>query len=138
MVGTTHGLHSTLSAAKRLPLNAESSEGNAQPLSEVAQPWRPPDEFELSLNEFLPLPVPSIDDDFDADSPNESDEDYSDVLTKEEAAEIYLDWISEQDKSDVKMMAVMVFDTFMQRLGLTKRGAGSEVPRLLDKNEKTI
>ena len=86
----------------------------------------------------MSLPVASIDNNLDADSPNESDEDYSDVFTKEEAAEIYLDWLSELDKNDVRMMVVMVFDTFMQRFGLTKRGAASELARLLDKNEKTI
>ena len=79
----------------------------------------------LSLNESLPLHVLSIDEDFDADSLEESDEDYSNLFTKEEAAEIYLGWISERDKNDMRMMAVMLFDTFMQRFGLTKRGAAT-------------
>ena len=33
-----------------------------------------------------------------------SDKDYSDEFMKEEAAEIYLDWLSEQYKNDVRMM----------------------------------
>ena len=37
-------------AVKRLPLDADSSEENALPSSEVALPQRPPDESELSLN----------------------------------------------------------------------------------------
>ena len=42
-------------------------------------------------------------------------------------------------RRDVRMMAVMVFDTFVQRfIGLTKRGAAPEVARLLNRNEKTI
>ena len=65
--------------------------------------------------------VPSLDSSFllplstneagDTDSADGSDDDYDPNLTVDEAESIYRDWMSELDNEDVKMMALMVFDT---------------------------
>ena len=54
------------------------------------------------------------------------------------AKEIYRDWMSSQCKCNVKMMAVILMDTFRERFGMTDVGAASEAGMVVGSNEKTV
>ena len=56
----------------------------------------------------------------------------------DELESIYRDWMSELDNEDVKMMALMVFDTFQKRFGLMKFGAAAEAALLLGRSTKIV
>ena len=90
-----------------------------------------------SLDGSFLLPVTPIEAE-DSDSSDESDDDYDANLTVDEAESIYRDWMSELDNEDVKMMALMMFDAFQKRIGLTKCGAAAEVALLLGRSSKTV
>ena len=90
-----------------------------------------------SLDGSFLLPVTPIEAG-DTDSSDESDDDYDANLTVDEAESIYRDWMSELDNEDVKMMALMMYDAFQKRFGLTKCGAAAEVALLLGRSSKTV
>ena len=67
-----------------------------------------------------------------------SDEDFEDTFTSEEADAVYQDWLMTMERDDLKIMAMMLHDNYVERFGLTKTAAASEVGLLLGFNEKTI
>ena len=84
-----------------------------------------------SLEESLLLPrVYSSDEEEDSDTVS----DFNETAAKE----IYRDWMSSQCKCNVKMMAVLLIDTFRERFGMTDVGAASEAGMVVGFNEKTV
>jgi transposase len=71
-------------------------------------------------------------------SDEETDSDTESDFNETSAKEIYRDWMSSQCKSDVKMMAVVLMDTFRERFGMTDVGAASEAGMVIGFNEKTV
>ena len=84
-----------------------------------------------SLDESFLLPrVYSSDEEQDSDT----ESDFNETAAKE----IYRDWMSSQCKSNVKMTAVILMDTFHERFGMTDVGAASEAGMVVGSNEKTV
>ena len=79
-----------------------------------------------SLNESLTLPAVS-----DHESEDNKEIDFS-------ANEIYKEWIGCQTKDNVKMMAIILMDTFRLRFGLTDVAAATEAGLVVGFNEQTI
>lgn len=93
-----------------------------------------------NLDESLQLPGPSSGTipGFNSDK----DEDFDDAnytgFTKEDAKLCYEDWLSTLHREDTQMMAMMIYDNYIERFGLLKTAAAKEVGPLLGINEKTI
>ena len=84
-----------------------------------------------SLEESLLLPrVYSSDEEEDSDTVS----DFNETAAKG----IYQDWMSSQCKCNVKMMAVILMDTFRECFGMTDVGAASEAGMVVGFNEKTV
>ena len=79
----------------------------------------------------------NLNEDSDPDSDPSDDEGTVD-FTSTDAQHAYHDWVKQQPKDTVKMVAVMAMDTFMIRFGLTAVGAAKEAGLLLQVNEKTV
>ena len=75
--------------------------------------------------------------DSDADG-GSSDEEGTEEFTIISAQHIYHDWMQQQPKSDMEMMAMVAMDTFITRFELTTVGAAKEVGLLLQLNEKIV
>lgn len=88
----------------------------------------------IDLDESLLLPL-DVNSEFDSSS---SDEEYTSVFTVDDAQQVYKDWIDDQPKENVRTMAVMMMDTFIQQFGLTVVAAAKETGLLLGPNEKTV
>ena len=73
----------------------------------------------------------------DSDGDPSDNEDSADFSVTS-AQHVYHDWVKQQPKENVKMMALMAMDTFMGRFGLTTVGAAKEAGLLLHLNEKTV
>lgn len=86
---------------------------------------------DVPLNESLVLPrvEPEIDEQVDSE-----DEEFSEST----AQEFYKEWIECQPKYTIKMMAVVLMDTFRKRFGLTDVAAAKEAGLVVGFNEKTI
>ena len=88
---------------------------------------------EESLDESLRVPVTAqlSEDDF-------SESDDSESFSNDDARQVYEEWLKEQPKHNVKMMAVMFMDALIDRFNMTTHGAANEVGLILSHNEKTI
>jgi hypothetical protein len=87
--------------------------------------------FSASLDDSLLLPrVYSSSDDSDSDCETNFDQ--------AAAKETYKEWISRQPKHDVKMIALILMDTFSERFGMTDVGAASEAGMVVGFNEKSL
>jgi len=60
-----------------------------------------------------------------------------DCMTADDSKSIWKKWLQEQPKDSLKMLSVMVTDTFTERFGLMKTNAAEESALLLGMN-KTI
>ena len=58
--------------------------------------------------------------------------------TREHARRIYSNWVEKQSKDSIKILAVMLMDTLMDRFGMTAVGAANEAGLVLGVNEKTV
>ena len=87
-----------------------------------------------SLDESLHVPVTAQ---LSEDDSSESDED-SVNFSNDDARQLYQEWLKEQPKHNIKMMAVMFMDSLIDRFNMTTRGAANEVGLVLRYNEKTI
>ena len=105
----------------------ESSETPSRPL----QSEHEPDE---SLDESLRVRVTTQ---LSEDDSSESDEG-SESFSNDDARQMYQEWLKEQPKHNVKMMAVMFMDALIDRFNMTTHGAANEVGLILSHNEKTI
>ena len=93
-----------------------------------------------NLDESLQLPGPSSGTirEFNSDEDEDSDDaDYND-FSKAGAKLCYEDWLFTLQKEDTQMMAMMIYDNYIERFGLLKTAAAKEVGLLLGINEKTI
>ena len=79
----------------------------------------------------------NVDLDTDLDSDSSNDEETT-GFTSTDAQHVFYDWVQQQPRDTVKMMAVMAMDAFMTRFGLTTVGAAKEVGLFLHVNEKTV
>ena len=91
-----------------------------------------------SLVEDLPAPTGireqySSDDDDDA-----CDEEYKGTLTSEDTAAIYSDWVSEMKRIDKQKVAMMLYDNYVERMGLQKTEAAKGVGLFLGVSDKTV
>ena len=69
----------------------------------------------------------------------ESDNEIDDApFCSADVNEVYKEWISCQFKDNVKMMAIILMDTFIKRFGLTNVSAATEAGLVVGYNEKTI
>ena len=59
-------------------------------------------------------------------------------ITREHARRIYSNWVEKQSKDSIKILAVMLMDTLMDRFGMTAVGAANEAGLVLGVNEKTV
>ena len=66
------------------------------------------------------------------------DEDYEGTPTNEDTAAIYSDWISDMKRVDKQKMAMMLYDSYVERLRLQKTEAAREVGLFLGVNDKTV
>ena len=105
----------------------ESSETPSRPL----QSEHEPDE---SLHESLCVRVTAQ---LSEDESSESDEG-TESFSNDGARQMYQEWLKEQPKHNVKMMAVMFMDALIDRFNMTTHGAANEVGLILSHNEKTI
>ena len=86
------------------------------------------------LDESLNVPVT-------AQLPSDHDSNSSDdgsSFTSDDARQACQEWLKQQPKHNLKMMAVMFMDSLMDRFNVTTVGAAKEVGLLLDHNEKII
>ena len=84
----------------------------------------------------LPAPVDSISSSDDEENPD--DINYEEQLTKEEKSSIYKDWISEMNRNDMKKMAMMLYDNYVERFGLQKTPSAQEVALFFGVSDKTV
>ena len=87
-----------------------------------------------SLDESLQVPVNAQLSDHGSSESSDDDSGF----TNDDAHHVYQEWLKEQPKHNVKVMAVMIMDTFIDRFNLTTLGAANEVGLLLGLNEKTV
>ena len=90
-----------------------------------------------NLDESLQLPGPSA----LSDPSFESEDDHcSGQFTLEDACGRYDDWLHHHtlEKEDAQMMAMMVYDNYINRFGLLQTKIAEEVALLFNINEKTI
>ena len=73
----------------------------------------------------------------ESESLSSSDDD-SESFTREHARRIYSNWVEKQSKDSIKILAVMLMDTLMDRFGMTAVGAANEAGLVLGVNEKTV
>ena len=123
-------------AARRQTFDYSNEPATGEASTSSVQMERSQEEVPSLESSFL-LPL-STNEAGDSDSSDESDNDYDASLTVDEAESIYRNWMSELDNEDVKMMALMVFDAFQKRFGLTKYGPAVEVALLLGRSMKTV
>ena len=91
-----------------------------------------------NLDESLQLPGPSSGTirEFNSDEDEDSDDaDYT-GFSKEDAKLCYEDWLFTLQREDTQMMAMMIYDNYIERFGLLKTAAAKEVGLLLGINEK--
>jgi len=69
------------------------------------------------LDDSLVLPI---------NDPDSSDETESAPFSRNDAHEIYKEWSNCQSKDTVKMMAIVLMHTFIERFGLTNVAAATE------------
>ena len=87
-----------------------------------------------ALDESLCLPVTAQ---LSEDESSESDEE-SEGFSKDDARQVYQEWVKGQPKNNIQMMAVMFMDALMDRFNMTTRGAANEVGLVLSYSERTI
>ena len=73
----------------------------------------------------------------ESESLSSSDDD-SESFTREHARRIYSNLVEKQSKDSIKVLAVMLMDTLMDRFGMTAVGAANEAVLVLEVNEKTV
>ena len=92
-----------------------------------------------TLDESLELPGPSALPIATESGDRESDgEDYRGEFSTDDARACYDDWLVTLPKENVQMMAMMLYDSYIERFGLLHTKAAEEVALLLSVNEKTI
>ena len=112
----------------------ESSETPSRSLQSTAGVHEPEMLTEETLDESLHVPVTAQ---LSEDDSSDSDED-SEKFSNDDARQMNEEWLKEQPKHNIKMMAVMFMDALIDRLNMTTRGAANEVGLVLSYNEKTI
>lgn len=92
------------------------------------------------LDESLQLPGPSIETLREVNSDEDEDSDDADYtgFSNADAKLCYEDWLSTLQREDTQMIAMMIYDNYIERFGLLKTAAAKEVGLLLGINEKTI
>ena len=77
--------------------------------------------------EELPAPIGRVEECYSSDDEDIYDEDYEGALTSEDTSAIYSDWVSEMKRIDKQKMTVMLYDNYVERMGLQKTEAAKEV-----------
>ena len=98
-----------------------------------------PSTIVLLDSEDLPAPI-AIEECNGSEDEDMCDEDYKGMLTSEDTAAIYSDWISNMERVDKQKMAMMLYDNYVEQLGLRlqKTEAAREVGLFLGVNDKTV
>ena len=85
-----------------------------------------------ALEESILMPAPdSVEDSYRS-------EEYVSEFLPADASELYKEWLSSVERNDVKMMAMMLYDRFLEHWHFTKTSAAAEVGEILGLNEKTV
>ena len=93
-----------------------------------------------NLDESLQLPGPSSGTirEFNSDEDEDFDAAEYTGFSKEDAKLCYEDWLFTLQREDTQMMAMMIYDNYIERFDLLKTAAAKEVDLLLGINGKTI
>ena len=92
-----------------------------------------------NLDDSLQLPGPSALSILTESGDRESNgEEYRGEFTSDDARACYDDWLVTLPRENVQMMAMMLYDSYIERFGLLQTKAAEEVALLLGVNEKTI
>ena len=108
---------------KRLEMSVEQAAETPEEISSV------------DLLDDLPAP---IDERNSSDEDMDEDEDYEGAISEDEISAVYCDWINDMERADKQKVAMMMYDNYINRFGLTKTGAAKEVGLLLGINDKTV
>jgi len=100
-------------------------------------------ETETSSNDLFDDSPNNLPDDLPAPADQNSidEEMYEDFVCsvgEDEVSTTYSDWISEMQQSDKQKIAMMVYDNYISRFGLTKTGAAKEVGFLFGISDRTV
>ena len=102
-----------------------------------------PSQAAENLDESLQLPRPIEESDVDgSSSDSECSDDDPEVSTatvlRDEIQGVYDDWLFSLGRDDKKMMAMMMYDSFVSRFGLRKTAAAVEVGQVMGISDKSI
>lgn len=91
------------------------------------------------LNDRVMLPAPDAEDEDLSESESDSGDDGDSAdFSLEDTNAVYRDWLVTLDREDKKMIAMIIYDNYTSRFGLTNTSAAVEVAQLVGLNEKTI
>ena len=93
-------------------------------------------ESSVIVSEDLDLPAPLAKESYSSDDKN--DEDYEGAITCKDTSAIYSDWLSDMKRIDKQKMAMMLYDNYVERMGLQKTEAAKEVGLFLGVCDKTV
>ena len=96
-----------------------------------------PSTIVLSDSEDLPAPI-AIEECNDSEDEDTCGKDCEGTLISEDTAVIYSDWISDMKRVDKQKMTMMLYDNYVEQLGLQKTEAAREVGLFLGVNDKTV
>ena len=88
----------------------------------------------------LTIPWPSEGSDEDSDFEPESDNDDDDDAwaPNDHVYSTYKDWLFHLERDDKKMLAMLLYDNYVDRFKLLKTAAATEVSPLLGMSERTV
>ena len=122
--------------ARAMEMNEARAERKRLEMSVEQAAETPEETSSVDLLEDLPAPIDdcnSSDEDMD-----EEDEDYESAISEDEISATYCDWINDMERTDKQKLAMIVYDNYINRFGLTKTAAAQEVGLLLGINDKTV
>ena len=93
----------------------------------------------VSADDSIVLPAPTASLDYTSGEESSSeDEDYEEEILEEEVSAKYQDWMSELDREDLQMMAMVMYDHFRSSLKFMKTRAAKEVAQCLGITDRTV
>ena len=100
----------------------------------VSEPLQ--EELETSFPVQLGAQIDSDEPSLSSDHSSDEDDDW--CITTDDSKAIWKAWLQELSKENIKMLSIMLWETFVERFGLTKTSAAKESALCLGVNEKTI
>ena len=85
----------------------------------------------------LPAPV-GTEEGCSSDEEEFYDADHEGALTSEDISAIYSDWINEMKRIDKQKMTMLLYDNYVEKMGIRKTQAAREVGLFFGVNDKTV